>query len=93
MQICVRLFAGFRAVAGIEELSLTLLPGANVRSALLALIKQQPELERELPLAGGRLPQHVNVFLNGKNVLVREGLDTPLSEGDVLALFPPVGGG
>lgn len=93
MQVCVRLFAGFRAVAGTEELSLNLPPGAKVRSALRALIQQHPRLEKELPLEDDKLLQRVNVFLNGKNVLALEALDTPLSEGDVLALLPPLGGG
>lgn len=64
-----------------------------MKSALQALLEEVPALRGKLRLGREGLPQHVNVFLNGKNVLTLEGLDTPLSEGDVLTLFPPMGGG
>jgi len=35
----------------------------------------------------------VNVLKNGRNIHFLNGLETPLSEGDVIALFPPAAGG
>jgi molybdopterin synthase sulfur carrier subunit len=34
-----------------------------------------------------------NVLLNGRNILILKGLMTPLRNGDIVALFPPLVGG
>jgi molybdopterin synthase sulfur carrier subunit len=39
------------------------------------------------------LRDFVNILKNGRNVHFLSGLDTPLDNGDVIALFPPVAGG
>jgi molybdopterin converting factor small subunit len=33
------------------------------------------------------------VFLNARNINALGGLDTPLSDGDVLSVVPPISGG
>jgi molybdopterin converting factor small subunit len=35
----------------------------------------------------------VNILKNGRNIQFLSGLDTPLDDGDTIALFPPVAGG
>jgi len=39
------------------------------------------------------LRDFVNILRNGRNIHFLAGLDTPLDDGDVIALFPPVAGG
>jgi molybdopterin synthase sulfur carrier subunit len=41
----------------------------------------------------GLLHRYIKVLVNGRGLHVLQGLDTPLTEGDVVALFPPVAGG
>ncbi|MFX1318543.1 MAG: ubiquitin-like small modifier protein 1 [Promethearchaeota archaeon] len=41
----------------------------------------------------GQLRRYIKVLINGRGLHVLEGLDTPLTDGDVVALFPPVAGG
>jgi molybdopterin synthase sulfur carrier subunit len=36
---------------------------------------------------------HLAFLVNGSNVMINHGLQTPLKNGDVLAIIPPVGGG
>jgi molybdopterin converting factor small subunit len=39
------------------------------------------------------LRDFVNIRKNGRNIHFLAGLETPLDNGDVIALFPPVAGG
>lgn len=81
MTIVVRLFAGIRREAGLDELTLELPDGATIGDALVAL-------------AAGSLP-----FLDPDSAFVtavnREytARETPLADGDELALVPPISGG
>jgi molybdopterin synthase sulfur carrier subunit len=42
---------------------------------------------------GDLLRQHVRVVVNGHDIMLDQGLDTPLEENDQVAIFPPLGGG
>lgn len=40
-----------------------------------------------------RLRETVHILINGRGINLLEGLNTPLKDGDVIAIFPPVSGG
>ena len=81
MDVTVRLFAGLREHAGAGTVPLTLGDGATVADAIAEL--------REGPLAG--LPANAPFVTAVAREYVRD--DHPLSNGDELALVPPVSGG
>ena len=41
----------------------------------------------------GKIKRGTMILINGKNVLDTDGLDTIVSDGDMIALFPPGAGG
>ncbi len=82
----VKLYANLRKLAGRKELSVG---GDSVRAALTELVKQIPPLGAAI-LVDGNLGAHVVLILNGRNVT---DLDAPVSDDDVLAIFPPIAGG
>jgi MoaD family protein len=41
----------------------------------------------------GKLREHLQLLVNGRNVISLKGLSTKLKDGDVFAIIPPVGGG
>jgi molybdopterin synthase sulfur carrier subunit len=41
----------------------------------------------------GELREHLQLLVNGRNVISLQGLSTELKDGDVFAIIPPVGGG
>ena len=81
MDVTVRLFASLREHAGAGTLALQLGDGATVADAIAQL--------REGALAG--LPQNAPFVAAVAREYVNQ--DHPLSEGDELALVPPVSGG
>lgn len=87
-----KLFADLREVAGDRTIDVDVEPGDTVGDALDALLAARPALEDRV-MEDGEVADHVNVLRNGENVLHEGGLDTELTEGDELALFPPVSGG
>lgn len=81
MRVKVRFFAQVRELAGVREMLLELPEGATVSQGLLKLREAFPKL----PLDSGRVAVAVNrSYVQEEHVL---------SEGDELALIPPVSGG
>jgi molybdopterin synthase sulfur carrier subunit len=92
MKVTVRTFGSLRELAE-PQVEVEIRDGASVAGLLEVVFRRHPDLESELFSSPGTLRRYVNVLLNGKNIEFLRGLDTPLSEGDVLALFPPAEGG
>ena len=75
---------------GASELALS---APDVRAALAQLEERHPALHRNICDETGSLRRHLNVFVNTENVRDVNGLDTPLSAGDVVVIMPAVSGG
>jgi threonine synthase len=81
MHVTVRFFATLRDQAGLEQTRLNLADDSSVAALLGRITEAHPSLEAALP--------HVLVAVNNKYAFP----DTPLNEGDEVALFPPISGG
>lgn len=81
MRIKVRLFASLREAAGQPDVALNLEEGARVADVWSALCADAPELQ----------PFHDRTLAAVNRRYV--SAEHPLSDGDELALFPPVSGG
>jgi molybdopterin synthase sulfur carrier subunit len=66
--------------------------GATVREVLDSLIATYPSLGSRI-YDNGELPQFLNVFVDGSDVRLFEGLDTPVTETTAVILLPAVAGG
>jgi molybdopterin converting factor small subunit len=68
------------------------LPGATVRELLENLVAAYPPL-RERIFEGQELPQFLNVFVNGADIRLADGLDAALATDATVILLPAVAGG
>jgi len=89
----VKFFASFREAAGKEQEKLEGV--TDVSSLLDELVKKFGErMVVQLYEPGTRkLRGIVHILVNGRSINLLEGLKTPLKDGDVVAIFPPVAGG
>jgi molybdopterin converting factor small subunit len=76
-------------VGGARELEAR---GATVAEVIDDLVERYPPLAEQL-LSGGELAPFVNVYLGGEDVRTRDGLETPVADGDQLILLPAMAGG
>ncbi|MDX1675526.1 MAG: MoaD/ThiS family protein [Longimicrobiales bacterium] len=80
MRVRTLLFATYRELAGTDELELEL-PGGATAGDLVERLRARPGLDR--------LPTEPALAVNQ----VYAPLSTPLSDGDEIAVLPPVAGG
>jgi MoaD family protein len=66
--------------------------GDTLRSALADLDARHPGLQERIVDDAG-LRRFVNVYLNDEDVRFLDGIDTALSDGDVVTVLPAVAGG
>jgi sulfur-carrier protein len=67
--------------------------GATVGEVFTALVDQYPNLRGNLLDDAGGLHKFVNVYKEDDDIRYLDGLDTKLSDGDVLSILPAVAGG
>jgi len=66
--------------------------GGTVRDILDDLASRFPSLGSRV-LEDGEVARFVNVYVGGEDVRTRDGLDTPVEEGETVILLPAVAGG
>lgn len=64
-----------------------------LRDLLKDLSGRYPALGQEVFTEDGQLHRFINVYVNDEDVRYLEGLDTKISEGDVVSILPAVAGG
>lgn len=91
MKVQAKFFASFRDLYGGRTREIEIPDGRNAGD-LLGLLCDTPA-RREGLFDGNGLKPHLIVMINGTHINSLAGLGTPLAEGDVVAVFPMLGGG
>jgi sulfur-carrier protein len=88
----VKVFANLRVICG--GVSVEVHPdGDRAMDVLDKMIEMFPDLQEEIYTAEKKLKPFVHLYINGRNIIHAEDLETRVKESDQLALFPPVAGG
>lgn len=97
MHVSVRFFTTLREVTGKKEeiLEFSRREAVTVESVLKRLVELHGKSFAEYAYdhKTGEVRGFLQFLVNGRSISSFEGLKTKLSEGDVLAIIPPVGGG
>lgn len=97
MHIYVRFFTSLREITGKKEETLGFSKNetVTVQTALkhLAQLHGKSFSEYIYDQNTGEVRSFLQFLVNGRSTRSFEGLNTKLSDGDVLAIIPPVGGG
>lgn len=92
MELELRFFANFRDAVGQKTVHREYdADTVSVGTVLSEIVEENPDVE--LFDEDGSVRSFVSVMKNGREVTYLEGLETPLEDGDVLSVFPPVAGG
>ncbi len=86
----VKLYATLKEIAGRDTV---FVKGNTVKEAIVNLVKEFPELKKEIVDENFNLKEDYIYLVNGRNIVFLQNENTPVSENDKLAIFPPVGGG
>ena len=89
----MRTIGPFTERFGFQELVIKLI-GRTVSDLLQQLCEERGSQFRNIVFdEKGNLRRYIKLLVNGRGLHVLQGLETPLSEGDIIAIFPPVAGG
>jgi molybdopterin synthase sulfur carrier subunit len=92
MVVIVKVFANLRKICGGVAVNVKA-NGNRVIDILEQMILDYPDLEEEIFTPERTLKPFVHVFINGRNIIHADYLQTKVKETDQFALFPPVAGG
>jgi molybdopterin synthase sulfur carrier subunit len=89
----VRIFGTLRQFAGAKAVQVDVEAGDTVRTLLHKLTVENRVLREKILDDTGNLRPSIHVLVNGRSTRYLDGLDSILAQGDLVALFPAVGGG
>jgi len=87
-RVSVKMPVGAISASGNTEVAVE---AATVKEALYNAIAVEPSIRVRVFREDGRM--YAGVFVRGRNVNALQGLDTELTDGDVLKIVPPISGG
>lgn len=88
----VKVFANLRDIC--NGVAVEVNPDGNrIIDILNKMVEMFPEMNEEIFTQEKTLKPFVHIYVNGKNIIHSESLQTIVKETDQIALFPPVAGG
>ncbi|MBS7650629.1 MAG: MoaD family protein [Candidatus Bathyarchaeia archaeon] len=95
MKVKLKYFAHLREIVGKFEETINLPEDATVKNLLEVLSETYGVAFRDYVYEkGGSEPSpNLNFLLDGRNIMMLDGMETRLYDGCVFVIIPPVGGG
>jgi molybdopterin synthase sulfur carrier subunit len=91
LRIKIKFFSFFRDLFQTEEKDVDMERETNVQDLLNLLCDSSKKRNRVFE--GRELKPYLAILKNGKHIHSLNGLETKLEDGDLIAIFPPAGGG
>jgi len=91
LKIKIKFFSFFRDLFQAGERDVDMEMGTDIQDLLNLLCDSSRKRERVFE--GRELKPYLAILKNGKHIQSLKGLETKLADGDLIAIFPPAGGG
>lgn len=89
----VYLYAMLRHIAGSPSVDVPVNMEMTIQDVFTHLIDLTPELKKRLYEEDGSLSPHIIVLINGRNILLENGLETPVNSEDEIKIMAQIAGG
>ena len=93
MKVTVHVYGPYQEIIEAKSLEMTLPEGAPIEKALSELFSDYPDIGSTDSTSLAEFVNTANVTVNGKNIRHLNGIDTQLTDGDVIRLASAVAGG
>ena len=93
MKVTVHVYGPYQEIIEAKSLEMTLPEDALIEKALSELFSDYPDIGSTGSTSLAEFVKTANVTLNGKNIRHLNGIDTQLTDGDVIRLASAVAGG
>lgn len=94
MILKVNFYATLRAAVGQKTVEIETPQAMTAQEVVEVIVQRYPALRNELLDAEGRFHSHLKFFINGREAAyMPDGMNSQVSAGDKIDIFPPVGGG
>ena len=92
MSVKIRFFARFRELLGTDIMT-DVTAGTMFTSLITTVARKNPEGYSAIFDENGAFREFVILMKNGKRIEIADAAKTPVTDGDEIAVFPPVAGG
>jgi molybdopterin synthase sulfur carrier subunit len=92
MSVKIRFFARFRELLG-SDIMTDVAAGTMFTPLITTVAKKNPEGYAAIFDEKGDFREFVILMKNGKRIDIADAAKTPVTDGDEIAVFPPVAGG
>ena len=92
MTVKIRFFARFRELLG-NDIIIDVDKGKMFISLITTIAQKNPEGYAAIFDENGAFREFVILMKNGKRIDIADAAQTPVEDGDEIAVFPPVAGG
>lgn len=92
VKVSIRAFAGLRDTLP-SEFTLKLKAGSQIKDLFKKLSEKFPKFKEKIDTSSKGVPTNYIILKNGRNIVHLDKRNTNIEGGDVISMFPPIGGG
>ena len=93
MTLTLKFIGAIRQISGKKQLTINHQESSTLKDLIVKLVEDMPGLKNIIGAGLGDSNSSSLILINGSEISVLKGLDTPLKDGDEIVFIPVVHGG